>query len=318
MGACSDDAVELERQRRVRACRAGAGWHAWVFVVALLAAAGTVLAAPPRELFDRGVLFRVDAPGKPSSWVFGTLRSNDPRVVTLTPAAAAALAQARRLAPEMLLSRAELPEYFAAAQLEGAGRLADYFDAATLARIRTALGSALPPEEVFARLKPWAVLLLLAEPVGGQAGPTMDEALIARARGQRIRAFGLELPDEQVATFDTIPVASQVALVRWTLDRRELLALDRERAVEAWLDRDLARLAELTRAPDHADPAMAPHFAQLVRHLVDNRSVLMAHRLFLPLREGRVFVAVNAVHLYGSTGLLALIRAQGYRIVRVE
>ena len=289
-----------------------------MLVATLLAAAGTLLAAAPGEPFARGVLFRVDAPGKPSSWVFGTLRSNDPRVVTLTPAAATALAQARRLAPEMLLSRAELPEYFAAAQLEGGARLADYFDDATLARIRTALGAALPPEDVFARLKPWAVLLLLAEPADGQAGPTMDEALIARARRQRIRAFGLELPDEQVATFDTIPVESQVALVRWTLDRRELLALDRERAVVAWLDRDLARLAALTRAPDHADPAMAPHFAQLWRHLVDNRSVLMAHRLFLPLREGRVFVAVNAVHLYGSTGLLALIRAQGYRIVRVD
>jgi uncharacterized protein YbaP (TraB family) len=63
---------------------------------------------------------------------------------------------------------------------------------------------------------------------------------------------------------------------------------------------------------------MAQHFAQLWRHLVDNRSVLMAHRLFLPLREGRVFVAVNAVHLYGRTGLLALIRAQGYRVVRID
>jgi uncharacterized protein YbaP (TraB family) len=62
---------------------------------------------------------------------------------------------------------------------------------------------------------------------------------------------------------------------------------------------------------------MAPHFAQLTRYLVEGRSALMAHRLFLPLREGRVFVAVGALHLYGSKGLLALIRAQGYSIHRV-
>jgi uncharacterized protein YbaP (TraB family) len=43
----------------------------------------------------------------------------------------------------------------------------------------------------------------------------------------------------------------------------------------------------------------------------------MAHRLYLPLREGRVFVAVGALHLYGRQGLLELIRAQGYRIERV-
>ena len=40
----------------------------------------------------------------------------------------------------------------------------------------------------------------------------------------------------------------------------------------------------------------------------------MAHRLFLPLRAGRVFVAVGALHLHGRRGLLALLREQGYRV----
>ncbi len=62
---------------------------------------------------------------------------------------------------------------------------------------------------------------------------------------------------------------------------------------------------------------MAPHFEELARHVVVNRSVQIAHRLFLPLRGGGVFVAVGALHLYGPDGLLALIRAQGYRVRRV-
>ena len=295
----------------------GRPWHRAITLGALLLAlAGMAAAAAPQEPFAYGVLFRIDAPGKPSSWVYGTLRSTDPRVVVPPPSVTRALAQSRRLAPELLLSRTELPEYFAATQLEGDRRLADFLDAATRERIRAALGAAAPGEAVFERMKPWAVLLLLAEPAPG--GPTMEEALIALARSQRIRVFGLELPDEQVAAFDMIPVPSQVALVRWTLERRNLQALDRDREVTAWIDRDLARIAALTRAPGGAEAQMAPHFAQAMQHLVDNRSILMAHRLFLPLREGRVFVAVNAVHLYGRTGLLALIRAQGYRIVRIE
>ena len=55
----------------------------------------------------------------------------------------------------------------------------------------------------------------------------------------------------------------------------------------------------------------------LLKHVVTDRNVLLAHRLHLPLRRGRVFVAVGALHLYGSDGLLALVQRQGFRVSRV-
>ncbi len=284
------------------------------FAAALVAL--TVIAAPAVP-YTRGLLFRIDAPGRPPSWVYGTLHSSDPRVLAVPAVVTAAMAGSRRLAPEMLLAPGDLPEFVAGAQLEDGHKLADYFDAPTRERIRRALGADAPSAAALEGLKPWAVLLLLAQPGAAQRGATLDEVLVDEARRHRLTVIGLELPDEQVASLDTIPLASQVALVRWTLDRRDQLAADNEKAIAAWLERDLAELAALSRAPGIADPAMAPHFAQLTKHIVVNRSVLMAHRLFLPLREGRVFVAVGALHLYGSQGLLALIEAQGYRITRV-
>jgi uncharacterized protein YbaP (TraB family) len=268
--------------------------------------------------FTRGLLFRIEAPGKPPSWVFGTMHSNDARVTRLPAAVTAALESSRRFAAEILLQQADPAEFFAAAQFDDGRRLADHFDGATLARVRAALGAAAPSEEAFARLKPWAVLLLLAQPPAPGGGPTIDEILADLARQRRMTPVGLELPDEQVAALDTIPVASQVALVHWTLAHRAQLPADHERAVRAWLAGDLAGLAALAAAPGRRDPAMAPHFAELTRHLVVNRSAQMAHRLFVPLREGHVFVAVGALHLHGTQGVPALVRDQGYRVTRVH
>lgn len=274
------------------------------------------LATPGATPFTRGLLFRIEQRGKPPSYVFGTLHSNDPRVTRIPSAVATAFEQARRLAPEILVSAVELPEFFAAAQFDDGRALADFFDPASLERLAAALGPRVPPR-VFAKLKPWAALLLLAQPHADDPAPTLDQALVDAARARGMRVLGLELLQEQVSSLDAIPMASQVALVRWTLDRRDSLAGDHERTIAAWLARDLQKLAALAHAPGRDDPALAVHFAALNKHLIAHRSLLMAHRLHLPLREGRVFVAVGALHLYGHEGMLALIKRQGYRVTRV-
>ena len=100
-------------------------------------------------------------------------------------------------------------------------------------------------------------------------------------------------------------------------DLAGLPAAERGRALALLGARDLAALASINRAAAGDDPDLRRHYAVLTQQLVSNRSVLMAHRLFLPLKRGRVFVAVGALHLYGANGLLAQLRAQGYRPRRV-
>ncbi len=274
-------------------------------------------ASTAADAYSQGLLFRIDAPGRASSWVFGALHSGDPRVVALPATVAAAFAKARSFAPAMPLTPRDLPGFAAAAQFTDEHRLADFFDADAIGRIRTALGRSVPPNTL-SRLKPWAVLLLLVEQGVHHGGPTHIDVLARLARERRMRVVGLELADEQIAALDTLPTASAVALVHYLLGRLARLPTDHDALVDAWLARDLRSVAALMGAPGgRVPPELASHVEQMNRHLIENRSVQIAHRLFLPLREGRVFVAVGAAHLPGRTGLLALLRAQGYAVTRV-
>jgi uncharacterized protein YbaP (TraB family) len=146
---------------------------------------------------------------------------------------------------------------------------------------------------------------------------TLDENLFIAARERRLRVFALESVAEQAAAFDMIPLASQVALLEHAVNDRAALAAQSGAAVDAWLAGDLAAIARLPERAGAAFPGMAPHYAALSRHLVRDRTAVMHHRLFMPLRAGRVFVAIGAAHLYGSDGLLALLREDGYAITRV-
>ena len=289
-------------------------------IVLMLAAWPDAYAEPklvaPSGGFDRGRLFRVERAGIPPSYVYGTLHSNDPRVVQLPPAVDAALAVSRSMALETLLLEGDVATFFALAQYDDGRRLTDHVDAATFARIRTALRARGPEVAVLERAKPWAVLLMLAQPRDGGAA-SLDGVLQAEARARGLRLLGLELPDEQVASLDAVPLESQLALMRWALDTQDARAAELEATTRAWLAGDLAGLWRLALEPGRRDPGLAMHLRTLLKHLITDRNLLLAHRLHLPLARGRVFVAVGALHLLGRDGLLALLRRQNYRITRV-
>ncbi|HVF63134.1 MAG TPA: TraB/GumN family protein [Casimicrobiaceae bacterium] len=282
-------------------------------VVATLAASAF---AADAASFSHGRLFRVDRPGVSPSYVFGTLHSNDARVTALPTPVTTALAASRTAAFETLLLDADRAAFLAASQTAHGLRLSDHVDTATFERIARALEPQGIDRALLERAKPWAALLMLAQGVDdGQA--SVDGELLARARARGLSLVGLELPDEQVAALDGIPLESRLALVRWARDTQHDRKAQLETTTRAWLAGDLRRLKRQALEPPGSDPRLAAHFRSLYGKLITDRNVLMAHRLHLPLTRGRVFVAVGALHLEGRNGLLALIEAQGYRITRV-
>lgn len=267
--------------------------------------------------FSRGLLWRVSKPGVAASHVFGTIHVADPRVLLIPEPVMQALAQSKSYAMEIRIDAAAEARFREAAQFEDGRRLEPLIGAEAYAQLRTSLRLREVPEEVIARMKPWAALANLTVTPEDYAQHTLDQKLYALARGRRLYTLGLESIEEQIAVFDGIPLDTQVALLKHGLAERAHFVGLLEPTIQSWLKRDLAMLDAVHERTMTRFPQMAEHYRTLARHIVDNRSVVMAHRLYLPLREGRVFVAVGVDHLYGEKGLLRLLQKQGYRISRV-
>ena len=282
-----------------------------LFFLALSAAAAEV-----KQPFSEGRLFRISRAGIADSFVFGTIHVGDPRVAAVAPRLDDALQRSKTLAVELVPQAADsaLGDF---EQLEDGGRLEPLVGTQAFAEVRRELASQGLANDVIARLKPWAALLKITRVQSSSAETSLDAELVAMAKARGMRMMSLELVDEQIAAFDAVPVDSQVAMLKHALGHRDALSATVEPTIEAWLRGDLAALAKLPDQAGRQFPGMALHYRAFAKHVIDGRTALMHYRLFMPLREGRVFTAVGATHLYGKQGLLAMIQQDGYRVTKL-
>lgn len=287
-------------------------------VAAALAPVGRVWAGTSgRKRYDKGLLWRVEREGTPDSCVFGTIHVADARVAQPGANVLGILSRSRYFVMEVAIDATVDPGVFDQEQLADDQRLESIVGPDTYAQVRLILLERGVPERSIARMKPWVAMLAVASSGTRDASLALDERLLAAARGARLRVQALELVEEQIAAFDTVPLASQVALLRHALAYPGALQAENESMIQAWRAGDLAALVHFPARMEKHNPGIARHYDELVRHIVHNRTILMHHRLTMPLRTGRLFVAVGALHLQGEKGLLALLEQDGYHMTRI-
>lgn len=305
--------MALQAKPSVRPTRRAVAARAAVLLLASAAAAAAV-ASP---VFDHGLLWRVSRPGVADSYVFGTIHVADDRVSGIPPPVAQALERARTLATELVPVPLAADEADDLEALDGGAGLEALVGRAAYAQLRDDLLRDGVDEPAIARLKPWAALLRITRQVRAAEERSLDENLLAAARARRMAILPLEGADEQAASFDAVPLDTQLALLAHALARRDLPYVESEAAIAHWLRGDLGALARLPAQAGRRFPHLRVHYERLVRHIVHDRTAVLHHRLFLPLRRGRVFAAIGATHLPGDLGLLAMLRRDGYRVTRV-
>jgi uncharacterized protein YbaP (TraB family) len=288
-----------------------------VAVFALFAAlAGVALQSPAAERYEHGLLWRIEGASAPASHVFGTVHLADPRVTSLPPAVARALDQARSLTLEAGIDSADI--------LALAGRMvfndgrdlpgvagAELFNRA--AKLTAGFGL---PEPMLRLFRPWAVAVLLSVPPQDPSN-VLDLVLERRAAEQGKPIHQLESMDEQIAVLEGLSQEDQVALLKQAVDEYGDMPRQIGRVVDAYLARDLVGLWRVSQESAGTGEEERRLNEVFTRRLLYERNVRMAERAEPRLREGGAFIAVGALHLYGGSGVLALLERRGWRVTRV-
>ena len=290
-------------------------------------AAGVVEAKTKRAddlVNGEGLFWRIEKPGEPVSYLFGTIHSTDAKALAFARRAAATIPSVKAVATELgpmdATEKANVSAAFLAKALE---RDHDTFDAvpekdrAAVEKMVTELGY---PSEFAHHLKLWFLAVLTATPAcetkRASAGlPEMDEFLMDEAQRAGVRVVGLETAQEQMDAVAAIdPKVAGLLLAVAARDDK----LDDDvyaTTLKLYLAERPADVLAVGDVVGDMSPQERDAQDVFTRLLLVRRNATMIERMGPYLREG-AFVAVGALHLPGKDGLIARLRGGGYTVTK--
>ncbi len=278
-------------------------------LLALLFVCGSAIAAEAGP-YHHGILFEIrPAQGADPSILLGTIHSDAPRVVNLPEPIRSRFDAAPAFVMEVVPdARAVIKSMLTMVYTDGR-TLQDVLPADTYLETVEAMEEIGLPVSAFKDFKPWAAVTLLSLPRSG-SGDFLDIHLYKTALEAGKTVEALETIEEQLAVFDELTEDEQIALLRETLASRQQIPEVFEQLVDAWLERDLGRLLSLSDLYLGAgDKVLAERFRRVA---IDARNLRMFERMRPMLDRGGRFIAVGALHLPGTGGLLQRLVKAGF------
>lgn len=258
-----------------------------------------------------GVLFEVSRSGGPTSYLFGTMHLDDPKVLGHLDRVEPLLSQVDRLVIEAVPDGLAMMKAAAAGFYVDGRSLKDDLEPPFYAQVVEIMAQRGVPEAVLRRMKPWTVAVNLSLPAGDKTA-FLDLRLYNRAEELGLPIEGLETIEEQLDLFEQLSVPHQVALLRHTAEQSDELPQLMEEMVDAYRRGDLDYLEQVSVDQQAGyDPELVAWFTEA---MIERRNAKMLGRIEQLLTRGRILIAVGALHLAGPSGLLQGLAASGYQL----
>lgn len=263
---------------------------------------------------QKGILWKISKPGVSPSYVFGTIHSEDERVVNLPDEVNDVFTGSDTLAVEMILDEENTRTITQGMFFHNGNTLKKILQPETYQNVVKVMSLRGFQEKVVNIMKPWAVFTVLNMPEQ-QTGLFLDAVLYQAAEKHDKNIIGLETVEEQLAVLDELSLDIQVNLLESSLNSKEDFSQILEETISIYLAHDLnAILALNDRYSKLLDKNIADMFN---KRLIVDRNVRMVKRMKGLLEKGNAFIAVGALHLPGKLGILKLLQGMGYSVQAV-
>jgi uncharacterized protein YbaP (TraB family) len=260
---------------------------------------------------EKGLFWKLESPTGKTSYLFGTMHTDDNRVAEMTPKMLDAMKSVDTFVMEaeptqdpsiFLMKDADLTTMLTQAEFDQVRELADFHV--------MHFGAAM-------QMKPWllAVIFDLPKP---QTEFAQDNLLMTKSEDFGKEIKGLETSQEHFSIMDAFSIDEQMVMLRAVLKRTpEQKEADFEKLVTAYLDGDSDKISAID---EKVTSGMLPKelWAKMRKSLLDDRNIVMAQRSIAAANEKPIFMAVGASHLAGDNGLIAAFKKAGFKLSALQ
>jgi uncharacterized protein len=183
---------------------------------------------------------------------------------------------------------------------------------ATMALLQKKAAELNLPIDALKQFKPWMIALTIEAMQWMKAGfdPQLglDMHFYEQAKKDNKTVQGLETVEYQLARFDEMPLELQDHLLAETLKELDTEQASMSKLIESWRTGDAAAVEKIVLKDLQQEPQLYQ------RLLVERNKNWMPKLEALFARRTRALVVVGAAHLVGPDGLLAMLKAKGFKV----
>lgn len=260
---------------------------------------------------EKGLFWKLESPTGITSYLFGTIHTDDNRVADISPAVLAAIKNV-----DTFMMEAEPSQDPSAVMMKGTS-LAEMITEAEFEQVKTLADFHTMHLDAAMQMKPWllAVIFDLPKP---QTPFNLDNLLMTKAEDLGKNVVGIETGKVHFGVMDDFSIDEQMVMLRAVLKRTsDQKVADFESLMAVYLQGDSDKITALNEKIT-AGMLPADLWAKIKDKLLDKRSVVMAERAIPAANAKPTFIAVGASHLAGDIGLINAFKKAGYKLSAMQ